>query len=170
VSQPAAAGALTQRLLYGNAPTLDAGSPSGAASIAQVESDVARFIAAHSVAKPRELLALALLWHDHLDASHTIIQDIEDADAAYVHGLMHRREPDYDNAKYWFNRVGPHPVFANLSNAAQALGFADGWDPYAFIDVCERSQRPENPADRAMLAQRIQAEEFTVLAAHLVGA
>ena len=39
--------------------------------------------------------AAALLWHDHLDESHTVSQNIGSIDGSFLHAMMHRREPDY---------------------------------------------------------------------------
>src|SRR5579884_3956805 len=56
-----------------------------------------------------------------LDESHKISQDLHTAEGSYWHALMHRREPDFWNSKYWFRQVGAHPVFADLAKAAAEL-------------------------------------------------
>ncbi len=52
---------------------------------------------------------LKALWYDgkaDWERSHTIIQDIEDADAAWIHAYLHRKEGDIGNADYWYRRAG----------------------------------------------------------------
>jgi len=51
---------------------------------------------------------LALWWDGHGDwqAAHEIAQDIDDADGAWVHGYLHRKQGDAGNAAYWYRRAG----------------------------------------------------------------
>ncbi len=135
--------------------------------------------------KPRDdgmasacLAGLWLLW-DFLDESHTISQSLHSVEGSYWHAIMHRREPDYENSKYWFRRVGEHAIFPQLAAEAQALAtsgetsprarfLATGpsWDPYAFVELCRASAK-EGAADRH-LCQLIQQREWQLVFAHCV--
>lgn len=83
---------------------------------------------------PRELAAGLWLYIDDLERSHALSQNLLSATGSYWHAIMHRREGDFSNAKYWYRKVGRHPVLDELD-----------YDPFSFTDDCESDQGQNSP-------------------------
>ncbi|MCK0471641.1 hypothetical protein [Halalkalibacter sp. APA_J-10(15)] len=108
-----------------------------------------------------------LLWNDELELSHSISQGMSEEVGSLWHGMMHRREGDFSNAKYWFRLAGEHAVFSSLYEKASLFSPEvkswGRWDPFRFIDEVEKAihLNGEDSAD-AMILREIQVFEFTL--------
>jgi hypothetical protein len=130
-------------------------------------------VAAHA------MLAGLWLWHDGLGECHEIVQQSsEDSPGAalfaFWHAIMHRREGDFSNSKYWYARIGEHPVLQALGIQAGSIVdglpadnsvfriVAHGWKAAAWVDLVEAVH--ELPADpRHGVAVRLQQLEWKLL-------
>jgi len=50
--------------------------------------------------------AADLLAAGDFQAAHTIVQDDASTLAAWLHGIVHTLEGDFDNARYWYGKAG----------------------------------------------------------------
>lgn len=101
------------------------------AVVAQVEA-----VLADPALSDAKLQTAVWLYVDDLDRSHSISQGIEDTTGSFWHGIMHRREGDFPNSHYWFDKVGVHPAFVRIGD----------YDPHEFVAAVETRHhtKPEN--------------------------
>jgi hypothetical protein len=78
----------------------------------------------------------------------------------------------FDNSKYWFRRVGTHPVYEALCRDAAELAAGvppvaaflrtqTAWEPFAFVDLCAAALVGRAPCIE--LCQQIQKREWELL-------
>ena len=142
---------LASLIVLDEAETLDAGT-SQERKREQLEGLTAELVFPGQTVVDQDaaLCCISALWllHHFLDESHQVSQAIDTPSASFWHGIMHRREGDYSNAKYWFRRVGDHQVYESLASASReqleqdrfsgSLPLAEEqWDPFQFVDMCE---------------------------------
>jgi len=177
---PAMYGPLMASLIEKRLPELGPGTPDVAMRPQLAALTVKTAFAGKKVVNEdaaRCCISALWLWHDFLDESHAISQEIRTADGSYWHGIMHRREPDYGNSKYWFRRVPTHPVFEPLVGRARELAAGETldapaqfladqcvWDPYRFVDLCESVARERSRCER--LAREVARAEWQLLFDH----
>lgn len=120
---------------------------------------------------PHAALSGLYLYFSCRDEAHETAQSDSSAEGSYWHAIVHRQEPDASNSAYWFQRVGAHPIFPALLDAAReiagsctngAIHLGACWDPLAFIDICEQAgRRPGSGLERAAL--EVQRAEWQLL-------
>ncbi|HET6251797.1 MAG TPA: hypothetical protein VFE47_29195 [Tepidisphaeraceae bacterium] len=114
------------------------------------------------------------LWlrHDALHECHEIVQDLIGPTGSFWHAIMHRREGDFSNAKYWYARCADHRAFRLVSALARdvigrevtdksLLQIAGAeYNPDALVDlVAELQDKPQDPRlEAAVQLQRMEWE------------
>lgn len=89
----------------------------------------------HPALAGRDHLAAGLwLYVDDLERSHTLSQSLEDPAGSFWHGIVHRREGDFSNSRYWHRRAAGHPLLAaNLEGLVSDVERARGEDVPALV-------------------------------------
>jgi len=127
-----------------------AGLPYPALDVGQRNDELATLLEELSAAPANQLFSpdqMAALWllAGDLEQSHQISQSLDTDLGSFWHGVMHRREGDYGNAKYWFRRAGSLACFPALTQAvrdqpqAAAVMPAAFWDAERFVDLCQQA-------------------------------
>lgn len=86
------------------------------------------------VASRPDISAGLWLYVDDLESSHGICQDLETPTGSFWHGILHRREGDYSNSRYWMRRAINHPLISSGT-----------MDPNKLITAVEQSNKKDNP-------------------------
>ena len=124
------------------------------------------------------------LWNDSLDLSHELSQEIHTPTGSYLHGIMHRMEGDYSNAKYWFRQAGVHPIHQPLLQQAKArmteggierigsealkskleqLSASSAWDSALFADMVSHQVTVAQDPEAEVLLLELQWTELKLL-------
>ena len=142
--------------------------PSPNAGLAGEMARLLKVVDGLSVAGPMRKCLRAGLWvlADDLDRAHTICQAVETPHGAAWHAVVHRREGDFWNSKYWWHRA-EGVAFAGLWPAVErhvpqpptelsGLFRGGRYEPAAFAGLVERRGRDKQLADALVMLQRLE--------------
>lgn len=124
-----------------------------------------------------------LIYNDSLSKGHDELQDrlvyARHDTSSYWHGIMHRKEGDYNNAKHWLPL--DHPIHAELLEKTRAfvreqqisdlelkaslnkLAEQPTWNPGLFVDLVKEHVTKGLSEEAATLLNNIQKFEIDLL-------
>ena len=117
--------------------------------------------------------SLLLLAAGDVENAHRIAQESSSVNGSYIHGMIHRIEDDFDNARYWFFRTGVHPASPEIYRRAAAnsprIASHPTWDAGRVTDWLEES-RANGTSEELRTVLRIETEVLLdYFAEHPVG-
>jgi hypothetical protein len=126
------------------------------------------------------------LYLDCFEEAHNIANEREGAwEGNWLHAILHRREPDAGNAKYWYARVqAPEGAYRaigwaameilgnkppkGLEKLAEKVKKSCLWEPELFVEACDKvRQGPPNSPEYQMLVRLQEIEWRNLLEAFL---
>jgi hypothetical protein len=161
---PFAAELLAEEDLLSRLRPTEPGSPDALRRIRNAdEQELTGGVVLADATYPRLIRAGLLYAYDGIDESHRIVQEIATEYASYWHGMLHRREGDFENSRYWFRRTGRLGVFgemhARVAEVSPLMGRQSDWDPYVFVGQCEQARFGGDVNQKELVAlQRIEFE------------
>ena len=120
--------------------------------------------------------AILCLRIGKIDRAHELVQSGSKPIESYLHGVVHRLEGDFWNAKYWFRQINDRELLSKIGNSVagslrtsgmfeaalklKVIGRNDQFDPAAFVDACEAMQSASTNPD---VLQKIGQAEWDSL-------
>ncbi len=121
-------------------------------SDADAAAAVQRAVRDEALSDRPDLVAGLWLYVDELDKAHAACQDLDTPTGSFWHLIVHRREGDFSNARYWVRKTGKHPAMDHIDLTGGGAGTGTtvaAYDPEELVDRVERATKRgdrESPA------------------------
>lgn len=140
-------------------------------AIAKGRDAVVDFVDKGQEVNSKSLLIQGALYlcFDCFKEAHNIAQENEGVIGNWLHAILHRREPDPGNSKYWYARVhAPARIYEGigrkaldylkenpvpeLESLAKKIEKSKTWEPGTFVDLCDkiRGNDPDSSVYRTL--------------------
>jgi len=122
----------------------------------------------------KQVKCFFLLWYDYLEPAHQLAQDERTPEFNYFHAIVHRREGDFFNSRFWLRQIDNRHIamidiakevrtFLNEKGELQLLDEIvkdDGWLSLEFLEEVMKASKLERTSPQVKLLTQIQTIEF----------